>query len=290
MTCSLDIFFLEAVLNGILLAGLLALLSLGLNLVFGVIDVVWICYAELVMVGMYGIYFAVTSLGLPLPAAMLIGIVLTAFAGVLLHVIVIRPLLDAAPINQLLATGGVLFLLQAAATLAFGVEFRNVGVQLGSASVGEMYFSWARIITFVVALVTMLGLRAFLRHTYLGLAILALSQDRHVMPLMGADSRRLYAATSALGGGLAGLGAALMVLQFDIYPQIGLQFGPLIFMVCVLGGLGNMLGGFLAALVIAQFITVGGSCFATEWGYAIAFLFFILMMFIRPQGLIGARS
>lgn len=67
--------------------------------------------------------------------------------------------------------------------------------------------------------------------------------------------------------------AALMVLQFDIYPQIGLQFGPLIFMVCVLGGLGNMLGGFLAALVIAQFITVGGSCFATEWGYAIAFLF-----------------
>lgn len=81
MTCSLDIFFLEAVLNGILLAGLLALLSLGLNLVFGVIDVVWICYAELVMVGMYGIYFAVTSLGLPLPAAMLIGIMLTAFAG-----------------------------------------------------------------------------------------------------------------------------------------------------------------------------------------------------------------
>ena len=69
------------------------------------------------------------------------------------------------------------------------------------------------------------------------------------MPLMGADSRRLYAATSALGGGLAGLGAALMVLQFDIYPQIGLQFGPLIFMVCVLGSLGNMLGGFLAAAI-----------------------------------------
>lgn len=290
MTCSLDIFFLEAVLNGILLAGLLALLSLGLNLVFGVVDVVWICYAELVMVGMYGIYFAVTSLGLPLPTAMLMGIALTAFGGVLLHWLVIRPLLDAAPINQLLATGGVLFLLQAAATLAFGVEFRNVGVQLGSASLGDMYFSWARIITFVVALVTMLALRAFLRHTYLGLAILALSQDRQVMPLMGADSKRLYAATSALGGGLAGLGAALMVLQFDIYPQIGLQFGPLIFMVCVLGGLGNMLGGFVAALVIAQFIAIGGSCFASEWGYAVAFLFFIIMMFIRPQGLLGARS
>jgi branched-chain amino acid transport system permease protein len=290
MTCSLDIFFLEAVLNGILLAGLLALLSLGLNLVFGVVDVVWICYAELVMIGMYAIFFAYSTLGLPLPLAMLIGITFTALAGVALHMIVIRPLLDAAPINQLLATGGVLFLLQAAATLAFGIEFRNIGVHLGSASLGDMFFSWARIITFSVALATMLGLRYFLRHSYLGLAILALSQDRHVMPLMGADSRRLYAATSALGGGLAGLGAALMVLQFDIYPQIGLQFGPLIFMVCVLGGLGNMLGGFVAALVIAQFITIGSSCFATEWGYAIAFLFFILMMFIRPQGLLGARS
>ena len=290
MTCSLDIFFLEAILNGLLLAGLLALLSLGLNLVFGVVDVVWICYAELVMVGMYGIYFAYTTLGLPLPLALLLGVALTALCGVLLHRLVIQPLLDAAPINQLLATGGVLFLLQAAATLAFGIEFRNIGVQLGSLSTEDMFFSWSRIITFAVALAAMLGLRAFLRHTYLGLAILSLSQDRHVMPLMGADSKRLYVATSAVGGGLAGVGAALMVLQFDIYPQIGLQFGPLIFMVCVLGGLGNMLGGFVAAVVIAQFITIGGSCFATEWGYAVAFLFFILMMFIRPQGLLGARS
>ncbi|MEZ2410704.1 branched-chain amino acid ABC transporter permease [Bosea sp. RCC_152_1] len=290
MTCSLDIFFIEAILNGLLLAGLLALLSLGLNMVFGVVDVVWICYAELVMVGMYGVYYAHVTLGLPLPAAIAVGIALTALAGVLLHKLVISPLLDAPPINQLLATGGVLFALQAGATMAFGIDFRSLGVQLGSLAAGDMYFSWARIITFGVALGTVLVLRTFLRRSYLGLAILALSQDRKIMPLMGVDSRRLYGITSAIGGGLAGLAGALMALQYDIYPQIGLQFGPLIFMVCVLGGLGNMLGGFLAAIVIAQFITIGGSCFATEWGYAIAFLFFMVMMFIRPQGLLGARS
>ena len=77
------------------------------------------------------------------------------------------------------------------------------------------------------------------------------------MPLMGVDSRKLYLVTSAIGGGLAGLAAALMVLQYDIYPQIGLQFGPLIFMICVLGGLGNMIGGFIAAFIISQFIAVG---------------------------------
>ena len=155
MDCQLDIFFLEAMLNGLLLAGLLALLALGLNLIFGVIDVVWICYAELVMVGMYGIHFAYKG-GAPFLLAALFGILLVALAGALLHYLVIRPVLDSAPINQLLVTGGVLFFLQAAATMAFGIEFRNLGIRLGSLNVADMSFSWARIITFGVALAGML--------------------------------------------------------------------------------------------------------------------------------------
>ena len=289
MDCQLDIFFLEALLNGILLAGLLALLALGLNLVFGVIDVVWICYAELVMVGMYGIHTTYKA-GVPFLMAAAFGIVLVALAGALLHVLVIRPVLESEPINQLLVTGGVLIFLQAAATMAFGVEFRNIGISLGSTSVADMSFSRSRIISFVVALVSMLGLWLFLRRSYIGTAIRAIAQDRQIMPLMGVDTRKVYVVTSAIGGGLAGLAATLMVLNYDIYPQIGLQFGPLVFMICVLGGLGNMIGGFLAAFVISQFIAVGSSCFHTEWGYAVAFLFFMIAIFIRPQGLFGGKS
>src|SRR5918997_1637479 len=275
MDCHLDIFFLEAVLNGLLLAGLLALLALGLNLVFGVIDVVWICYAELVMVGMYGIHYAHKG-GAPF--------VLVALAGAILHYVVIRPVLDSAPINQLLVTGGVLFFLQAAATMAFGIDFKTLGIRLGSVNVADMSFAWSRVLAFAVALAGMLALWLFLSRTFLGTAIRAIAQDRQIMPLMGVDSRRIYLITSAIGGGLAGLAAALMVLQYDIYPAIGLQFGPLIFMICVLGGLGNMIGGFVAAFIISQFIAVGGSCMATEWGYAVAFLFFMVAIFIRPQG------
>jgi branched-chain amino acid transport system permease protein len=290
MDCALDIFFLEAVLNGVLLAGLLALLALGLNLIFGVIDVVWICYAELVMVGMYGIFYGHSTLGLPLLLACAIAILLVAACGALLHFLIISPVLDSAPINQLLVTGGVLFFLQAVATMAFGIDFRNLGIRLGSINVADMSFAWSRIWTFAVALVAMLALWQFLRRTYIGTAIRAISQDRQVMPLMGVDSKKVYLVTSAIGGGLAGLAASLMVLQYDIYPQIGLQFGPLIFMICVLGGLGSMIGGFVAAFIIAQFIAIGGSCFATEWGYAIAFLFFMVMMFLRPQGLFGGKT
>ena len=180
---------------------------------------------------------------------------LIALAGALLHYPRHPPGARSAPINQLLVTGGVLFFLQAAATMAFGIDFKNLGIRLGSFNVADMSFSWSRIITFLVALARHAGCcGCSSRAPIIGTAIRAIAQDRQIMPLMGVDSRKIYLVTSAIGGGLAGLAAALMVLQYDIYPQIGLQFGPLIFMICVLGGLGNMIGGFIAAFIISQFI------------------------------------
>jgi branched-chain amino acid transport system permease protein len=284
-----DVFLLEAVLNGLLLGGLLALLSLGLNLVFGVIDVIWICYAELIMIGMYAIYYFYVVFGWPLLLAMAAGVLLVAAAGAALHQFVIRPVLAAEPINQLLVTGGVLFFLQAAATLAFGIEFKNIGVSFPPIVVGDISFSMPRLIAFGVALAGMLATYLFLKRTYLGTAIRAISQDRAIMPLMGVNPHRVFIITSALGGGLAGLAACLLVLQYDIHPAIGLSFGPITFLICVLGGLGNMVGGFVAAFIFAQFISVGGFFLAVEWGYVIAFLFFIAVMFWRPQGIWGGK-
>ncbi len=284
-----DAFLLEAVLNGLLFGGVLALLALGLNLIFGVIDVVWICYAELVMLGMYTVYFLYAVYGVPLLLAFAAAILLVAGLGALLHLLVIRLVLSSEPINQLLVTGGVLFFLQAAATVAFGIDFRNLGLSLPSLVVGDIFLPWSRILAALTALVAMLGVWLFLRRTFLGTAIRAISQDRQIMPLVGADPARLYLVTSAIGGGLAGLGACLLVLQYDVHPAIGLSFGPITFMICVMGGLGNLVGGFLAAFLFAQFISVGGYFFHIEWGYVMAFVFFVAVMFVKPQGLF-ARS
>ena len=133
-----DIYLLEALINGVLLGGVLALLALGLNLIFGVIDVVWICYAELIMLGMYGMFFLFTVYHLPYILAALICIAGVGVLGVLLHELVISPLLGAAPINQMLATGGVLFFLQSAATVMFGIDFRHLGVRLPVLQVADM--------------------------------------------------------------------------------------------------------------------------------------------------------
>ena len=284
-----DIFLLETLLNGILFGGVLALLALGLNLIFGVIDVVWICYAELMMLGMYCVFFLHKTHGLPLFVAFGAAVVLVSVLGVMLHVLVIRPVLNQEPINQLLVTGGVLTFLQAAATLSFGIDFRNLGVSMPSLVLGEISLPWSRIAAALTALVAMTLLYLFLKKTYLGTAIRAISQDRAIMPLMGVSPAKIYVTTSAIGGGLAGLGACLLVLQYDVHPAIGLTFGPLTFMVCVLGGLGNMLGGFIAAFIFAQLISVGGFYFHLEWGYVMAFGFFIIMMFVRPQGILGVK-
>jgi branched-chain amino acid transport system permease protein len=284
-----DIFLLEAVLNGLLLGGLLALLSLGLNLIFGVIDVVWICYAELMMVGMYAIYWSHTMLGLPLAVAFILGIVGVAALGMAMHWFIIRPVLSAEPINQLLVTGGVLFFLQALVTVIFGIDFKNIGVRMPSLMVGDISLSMARLIAFGVAMVAIAATYLFLNRTFVGTAIRAISQDRSIMPLMGVNTERIYLITSAMGGALAGLAACLLVLQYDIHPAIGLSFGPITFLVCVMGGLGNLLGGFIAAFIFAQLISVGGYVYAIEWGYVMAFVFFIAMMFIRPEGILFRR-
>ncbi len=287
-----DIFLLEAILNGILLGGVLALLALGLNLVFGVIDVIWIAYAELVMCGMYTIYWVTSFLGTS-PAVILLGsllaIVVVLVLGLLVHQLIISPIIDTPPINQLLATGGLLFFLQSFATLAFGAEFRNIGLRLPVLNIFEMYISFARLLAFGTALIGMIVLYLFLTRSYLGTAIRAIAQDREVMVLMGVDAKKLYLITSAIGGGLAGLAALLLSLQYDVHPFIGLTFGPITFMICVLGGLGNMLGGFIAAFIMSQFIAIGGLYFSIEIAYVSAFVFFIIMIFLRPEGIIRRR-
>ena len=281
----MDLYLLEAIINGILLGGVLALLALGLNLIFGVIDVVWISYADIVMCGMYGVYFLYAQYHLPLPLAFLLAILGSACLGVLVHKLIIAPVLNAAPLNQLLATGGLLFFLQSFATLLFGTDFRNLGIRLPIIELGEIYISTARLLAFAIALIGAIALYFFLKRTFIGTAIRAIAQDRDIIGLMGVDQRRIYLVTSAIGGALAGLASCLLSLQYDVHPFIGNTFGPLIFMICVLGGLGDMIGGFVAAFIISQIISIVGYYTNTELAYVLAFAFFIALMFVRPRGI-----
>jgi len=284
------IFLLEAAVNGVLLGGVLALLALGLNLIFGVVDIVWIAYVDLVMVCMYLVYFLVMVYGWPLWLAGALSVALGAVLGLGVHLLIITPILGKAPVNQLLATGGLLFFLQSFATFLWTTDHKTVRLALPILEVGGMFLSFTRLIAFAISLVAMIGLWVFLRRTYIGTAIRAVSQDREAMALMGANPQRVYFVTSAVGGAMAGLAGALLIIQYSVHPFFGAAFGPLTFMICVLGGLGKTVGAFVASFIMSEIISIGGVVISTEMGYVIAFVVFIVMMFARPGGILARRG
>jgi branched-chain amino acid transport system permease protein len=284
------IFLVEAAVNGLLLGGVLALLALGLNLIFGVIDIVWIAYVDLVMLCMYAVYFLVTVYGWPVWLGGVASIGLGALLGVGVHLLIITPILGSPPLNQFLATGGLLFFLQSFATFLWTTDHRTVRLNLPIIEIGGMFLSFARLIAFGLAALAMVGLYLFLTRTYMGTAIRAVSQDREAMALMGAKPQHVYLVTSAVGGAMAGLAGALLIIQYSVHPFFGAAFGPLTFMICVLGGLGNMLGAFVASFVMGEIISIGGVLISTEMGYVIAFVVFIVMMFVRPGGILARRE
>ena len=284
------LFLAEAAVNGLLLGGVLALLALGLNLIFGVIDIVWIAYVDLVMICMYAVYFVVQVYGWPIWVGGLASVALGALLGLAVHLLIITPILTSAPVNQLLATGGLLFFLQSFATFLWTTDHRSVRLTLPRLELFDMPISVARLVPFALSILVMLGLYLFLTRTFIGTAIRAVSQDRGAMALMGANPQRIYIVTSAVGGGMAGVAAALLIIQYSVHPYFGAAFGPITFMICVLGGLGNMVGAFVASFIMSEIISIGGVAWSTEMGYVIAFALFIVMMFIRPGGILAKRE
>src|SRR6266545_588231 len=152
------IFLVEAAINGILLGGVLALLALGLNLIFGVLDIVWIAYVELVMLCMYAVYFFNVAFGWPIWAAGLVSLAAGALLGVSVHLLIITPILTSPPVNQLLATGGLLFFLQSFATFLWTTDHRSVRLTLPRLELFDMPISVARLIAFALSILAMLGL------------------------------------------------------------------------------------------------------------------------------------
>jgi branched-chain amino acid transport system permease protein len=220
----------------------------------------------------------------------LASVALGALLGIGVHLLIISPILTSAPVNQLLATGGLLFFLQSFATFLWTTDHRTVRLALPRLELFDMPISVARLIAFALAIVAMLGLYLFLTRTYIGTAIRAVSQDREAMALMGANPQRVYVVTSAVGGAMAGLAGALLIIQYAVHPFFGAAFGPITFMICVLGGLGNMVGAFVASFIMSEVIAVSGVIWSTEMGYVIAFVVFIVMIFVRPGGILARRG
>jgi branched-chain amino acid transport system permease protein len=281
---------LNAALNGILLGGLLALLAFGLNLIFGVVKIIHLAYGQFVMMGMYIIFLLVTILKMNIFMASLISCLILGLLGIILQVIVINPLLKSPRLNQLLALAGLIIIFENMAMVLWGADYRGIKLLFPVINFGTLFIRTSYLVAFSGALMTLLGLYLFLNKTYLGLAIRATAQDLDSTQLMGINPKWVYLITQGTGGLLSGIVASFFMPIYTVHPHFGSGFTLMAFIIVVLGGMGNLLGGFISAFIIGVVTSISAVLTSTEIADSIALIIFILIMLVRPQGLLGIRE
>ncbi|MGS0744128.1 branched-chain amino acid ABC transporter permease [Glaciimonas sp. GG7] len=273
---------------GILLGGIYGLVSIGLNLIFGVVRIVNFAQGELVMLGMYGSYYAYTHFGLNPYLSALIVAPVVGLLGMAIQRLVIQPLHNE-PNMQIFATFGLLMMFQNIMLAVSRGEASSIGGQVGAAvlDVGNMKISVVRLVTFMATTVITIGLHFFLSRTLAGKAIRAVTQDKRAARVMGINVERTFLLTFGLGAGLAGLAGVLLTPIYSITPTVGSNFILAAFAVVVLGGLGSVWGAYIGGLIVGVVEAFAGYYIDPSLKSAIWFIIFLVVLILRPSGLFG---
>lgn len=282
--------FLQAILDGVLIGGVYAVISIGLTLVYGVMGIVNFAQAEFLMIGMFVAWFAWAFLGLdpvlaaPLSFAVAFGI------GWLVQGQLIARVLKAPSVAQIFLTVGLLIVIENGSLLLFGSEFRSVttSYQTMSLSLGPLFVSIPYLIAFGISLASGAALWWFMRSSWFGRAMRATAQNPAAAQLMGIDTDLMYKVAFALGVGLTAFGGAVILPYVSVFPGVADQFVVLMFTVVVLGGLGSVAGAVVGGLTVGVIQALSSLVFPIQLQNLVLFLVFILVLALRPQGLIGA--
>lgn len=280
----------QLVVNGLLLGGTLAIISIGLTLIFGIVRVVNFAHGEFLMVGMYVVYLMHHHFGMHPYAGAFVAVIVLFICGALMQRFVIQPLLDADPHIQIFATVGVSTALLNLALLVFGADVFSVKLNDVTAStikLGSITIVTGQLITFLVSIALMAGIHWFLKATFLGRAVRATAQHRYAAQLMGVNVERIYIFTFGLGCACLGLASGLLLPQYPVFPTVGTFFVLTTFVIVVLGGLGSLTGAFLGSIIIGLIDSLSGYYIAPDLKEVVYFLIFIGILVLRPTGLLG---
>ncbi len=286
--------FLQAVISGILVGGVIGLVSMGLSLVFGVVRIVNFAHGELVMLGMYGTFLLFTGLSIPPPFSILIVAPILFLFGALLYRGLFEPVVTGSTelLPQLSLTVGISFAIQTIAQWIFSPNHRSIQMVWTTTyyHVGEVFINQAQLIAFLVSLLVSLLLWLGLARTDLGRAMRAMVDDREVAQMMGINSRRIYGVAVGASAALAAVGGNILMTYYPASPTVGLQFLPLAFVAVVMGGMGNVLGAFLGGIIVGIVQQVTGVYVAYQLQNAGLMLVFIVVLLLRPSGLFGKEG
>jgi branched-chain amino acid transport system permease protein len=275
--------------NGIMLGGIYGLISMGLTLTFGVMRIVNFAHGEFLMLGMYGAFWLFHLFGIHPYVSVVIMIPMMFAFGLLVQRGLIQKLIDAPGITQIFVTVGFAMVLQNGVLYLWSADYRGVKLPLATMSLtlGNITISISRLIVFLVTVAVVIFLLYFLKKTSLGKAMRATSQNWRAAWLMGVNIQKIYLIAFAMGSALVGLAGCMIIPIFSVFPSVGINFVLITFVVVVLGGMGDILGAFLAGLIVGLIETVSGFLLAPSLGPLVVFVFFVLILLFRPSGLMG---
>ena len=282
---------LSQVVNALQLGSIYALVALGYSMVYGIILLLNFAHGDIIMVGAYMTYYAMTTFHLHPVLSVVLAIVVSTLLGVVIEKVAYTPLRSAPRLSLLITAIGISFLLENGAQMIFGADTKSM-VQTplisGSISIGGANITLAALLTIVVSVIAMVLLTFLVQKTKLGKAMRAVSEDMGAAQLMGISLNKTISFTFAVGSALAGIGAVLHIgSYFQASPMMGSMLGLKAFVAAVLGGIGSipgaMIGGY-AIGIVETLVTVAG---LSTWKDGVVFAILIIVLLVKPTGILG---
>ena len=281
---------LASLMDGLLLGFVYGMAAMGLSLIWGVMRVINLCHGAMMTLGMFATYLLFTMLGVNPYVALLVVAVLGLVFGFLVYGVAVHRVINAPPLSSLLATFSVNMIIIGVGTAAFTTSPRNIDFPMGSVQMGPLTLQGTRLIAALVTGLVTAALYLFLYRTYSGKSIRAVANNRDSAELMGIPSARVLALSFGIGTMLAALAGGLIATFFPFTILSGDAYQPRSFVICVLGGLGDPLGALIGGLILGTMEGLIPAFMPVSWVPVVEFALFVVILLVRPRGLMGAGS
>ncbi|MCX7297113.1 MAG: branched-chain amino acid ABC transporter permease [Hyphomicrobiales bacterium] len=281
----------NAIIAGLMLGGFYAAVTAGISISFGMLDIVNIAHPGFIILGSYIAYIVNVHFGVdPIVIAI---VALPAFyaLGSLIYQVYYQSFEKHGQdsLRGLAFFFGLLFVTEVSLNLIFGVDYRSVDVPYigGSVSIGAMEFPVRMLVPCLVSLVMFGGLILFMSRTFIGRAVMAVSQDPPALQLMAVDPIRIKRIAFSISIATASMAGAFLIIIQPVIPSAGREYIGRVFAICVLGGLGSLPGTLIAALMIGVIESITSTFYGPSWSPAVSFGLLLLTLAVRPSGLFG---
>ncbi|MDQ0971895.1 branched-chain amino acid transport system permease protein [Neobacillus niacini] len=272
--------------NGLTIGSVYSLVALGLTLVYGILHIPNFAHGALYMMGGYITLTMMTKYGLHYWIAIFVSILVVGMIGVFMERFVFHPLREAPPIHDKIAAIGILLFLEAFAQFVWGAEFQSMPTPYGQVvQIFGLTFTMQRLLIVISAIVVMILLTLFLKKTFTGSTIIAMSQNREGANLVGINTNRVAMLTFMISGGLAAIAASLSAPINLVFPAMGQLVILKAFVIIILGGMGSVPGAILGGYILGFSESLGATYISNDYKDIIAFVLLVLILSVKPTGL-----